>query len=126
MDRALGLSTARYSIQSICGAQTSREGVLCCDGVDRAIHLGDDLEGVSREAVRREIYCLCATGGIRFGCPARGNRSDVFFGYRSHSKTGRASAYALHDLHRTFFVASWLGQNTGILVRYETGDVSDN
>jgi hypothetical protein len=47
MDRAVGPSTARHSISSILRTSISREGVLSCDGIDRAIHLGDDLEGVS-------------------------------------------------------------------------------
>src|SRR5476649_1346560 len=117
MDRALGLSTARHSIQSILRTSISREGLLCCDGIDRAIHLGDDLEGVSREAVRREIYYLCATGGIRFSSPASGNSGDICFGYHSHSETRRASAHALYDLYFSFFVAGGPGQNTGILVQ---------
>ena len=38
-----------FATQSIFGTSTSRQGVLCRDGIDRAIHLGDDLEGVSEK-----------------------------------------------------------------------------
>jgi hypothetical protein len=41
-------------------------------------------------------------------------------------KTRRSSAHAVHDLHRSFFVACRLVQNTRILVQCAAGDVSDD
>ena len=66
MDRAFGYSTTRHSLQSILGTSNSRQGVVCSDGVDRAVQLGDDLEGISREAVRREVGTIGSATADRF------------------------------------------------------------